>query len=299
MPNWMRYTILPVGQGVGTLVQVFDDTNELLETSLIDLGSARWFKKQTGIPSADFVVKELRKMKDPGPTLTALFLSHSDRDHINLIRPVLEAFYKPSEDKDREKTLEIQDVWYGGKKTNYVKKTSKFDLIEEIRKYKPKGAKDNINRLEASQSSWGEDPDPGPLVRTDEDVGFWLLLGNIESEDVDLWSESEKTKEGDDGYLLNVVSLVVVVEYGATPRYFVAPGDATGLTIAGCNEIIENKTVNLAPVATIGLPHHGSERTTYNLLISKKTKKGPFDLATAVVQKFVKLLKPETITASA
>lgn len=293
MPNKLRYTVLPVGQGSGTLIQVLDSGGVPIETSLIDLGSLGW-SKQAGKPSADFVIAELKKMAVP--QLKALFLSHSDGDHTNLLGRVLDAFYKPSDDEPADETLIIKEVWYGGEHGHYKKRSK--NIIDRVKTYRPTGTTTNINDLGLRRSSWRGD-DPKPLYKTGNGVNFWLLYGNAPVAGK-LYGKAEPSRKGSRAYLRNVSSLVLVVRYGsATSRKLVALGDATGLTLAGCNAKIDEQKIKLGPVATLSLPHHGSQVTTYDMLGLKTDTLDQGKVADAIVKAFVDHLKPFSITASA
>lgn len=293
MPNTLRYTVLPVGQGSGTLIQVLDDGGVPIETSLIDLGSLGW-SKQTGKPSADFVIAELQKMAEP--QLKTLFLSHSDSDHINLLGRVLDEFYRPSDDEPADETLSIKEVWYGGDYGHYKKRSK--NILDRVEGYRPDGTDTNLNDLGVSATSWHGD-DPQPLYRTSNDVEFWLLYGNAPVVG-ELYEGAEPTRKGSRAYLRNVASLVMIVRYGTTSIYdLVALGDATGLTLAGCNAKIDDEAIALAPVTTLSLPHHGSQVTTYDMLGLATDDLDQHEVAAAIIEAFVDHLEPHSITASA
>jgi hypothetical protein len=293
VPNTFRYTVLPVGQGSGTLIQVLDDAGVPIETSLIDLGSLGW-SKDAGKPSADFVIEELQRMAEP--CLETLFLSHSDSDHTNLLGRILDAFYPPSDDEPADETLIIKEVWYGGDYGHYRKRSK--NILDRIDRYCPEDADTNINTLGVGVSDWHDDP-AAPLYETANGVGFWLLYGNAPTTG-ELYDGIEPTRKGSRAYLRNVSSLVLVVRYGTDDIFdFVASGDATGLTLAGCNTTIDDEDIELAPTTTVSLPHHGSHVTTYDLLGLANDMQDEDDLAEEIVQGFVTRLKPFSITASA
>jgi beta-lactamase superfamily II metal-dependent hydrolase len=302
MPDSLRYIVLPVGQGTGTLIEVLDGAGTPTEITLIDLGSKGW-STEGGIPSADFVIAELKRMA--APRLETIFLSHSDGDHVNLIKRVLDQFKKPSEGAPPAQTLTIEQVWYGGDKDDYVKtvgkgKTKKkLDLLALIKEYKPTAVATNINELGAGSSSWKSKP-AAPIWKTSGGVEYWLLYGNASKSTVAAYAASPKRHKGSAGYLKNVVSLVLIVQYGTDPEYLVALGDATGLTIAGANQIIKKYKVDLPrKVATMSLPHHGSKTTTYDFLGTSTSSGDAEAFAKQSIEQFVKSLQPDTINASA
>ncbi len=287
MANTLRYTVLPVGQGTGTLVQVLNATGTPIETTLIDLGSLGW-STEAGIPSADVVIEQLKLMAEP--KLDVVFLSHSDSDHNNLIGRVLAAFYEPSAGRPRKETLYVSHVWYGGANASYFKRN--VDVLDQLEKY---GA--NVHSTNAAESSWDLTP-PAPLHSSASGVKYWLLLGNVVS--TDAFMGAAPSRKGSRGYLLNVVSAVLIVEYGtSTQQGIVATGDATGLTLGGCMSVINDNSVKFPPMLSMSLPHHGSATTTYDLLGRRTDTLDEDALATQVVQELVKKLSPLSITASA
>ncbi|MFZ2407685.1 MAG: hypothetical protein WAW41_21340, partial [Methylobacter sp.] len=82
----VNITVLDVGQGMGTFVEIYDTSGALISTLLFDLGSLN-NKVSAGGPSVQYLVDKLKSMADP--TIELLVLSHKDGDHVNLIEDLL------------------------------------------------------------------------------------------------------------------------------------------------------------------------------------------------------------------
>jgi len=288
MPKTMRYTVLPVGQGSGAIVEVLE--NGVLQAPvLIDLGSRGW-NKQAGQPSATFIAERLEQMA--APKLAAVFLSHVDSDHVNLLRRLLARFKKPGE-VGPKKTLEIGDVWFGGEESDYEE--SRDRPLQQLREY---GA--TVHALGVGIS----DVPTGTVRLSSAGVDYSLLIANVAESNPSQKRrriDASDQKRAANSFLRNVVSLCVVVKFGkVTPQYIVAPGDAIGLTLAESNKILRDNPGIFAPVLSLALPHHGSATSTYDMSGVKATGNERRDqLATRVVREFVDHLEAHSITASA
>jgi hypothetical protein len=289
----MRFTVLPVGQGTGTLIQVINDAGVPVSSIIIDLGSLWWKPSQTGKVSAGFAEQELRKM--PEPTLDAVFLSHADADHINLIKWLIEKFSLPSANVSPDKKLTIKRVWHGGEKTTYAKKIG-GNLLDRLETYSPPGPppESNLRNFQLDAIATLQ-----PLFKRD-DLEIFLLAANTVSAEVDMVDESDTSLGSeDDSYLANVVSLVLCVSYGTpTPQRIVATGDATGLTLAQCNTLFAGTDKFKGPILSATLPHHGSAVTTYELLGITIGGKSAEETAGLSVGDFVQHLSPQSATVS-
>jgi hypothetical protein len=283
--NKMRLTVLPVGQGTGTLIQVLDDNGVPVETMLCDLGTGKWKTTATGFHSGDFVVEELEKMA--APTLSAVFLSHGDEDHITLIPRVLKKFHPPSDEEPANETLVVERVWFGGAYKKY--RILQRNVLLELKKYRPVSGQSNL-------FDFGRDATGGhePLYTSPHGVEVYLLFGN------GLAATAKPVREGTakntDNSIVNTESLVLLVCYGEPSQWIVLTADATALTLAHCNEEIENLEIGIAPVFSLTLPHHGSTTTTYALI--NAADKSDTTLAQTNVDAFVDAFKPRTASVS-
>lgn len=284
-------TMLDVGQGSGTFVEIYTGTT-ITATALLDLGSER-AKDDAGGPSVDYIVKQLTTMAQP--RIDFFSLSHSDSDHINLVQDLLSRFDPPG-GKGPKPTLEIMTVIYGGPRKLYAKHKGN-NVIEEIEAYQPKGTK-KPEPLPANNSSYSQ---AKPVFSRDE-VEIYLLVGNHVSTE----PRTIKTKIGDkkwrtDSYSLNTYSLILVVQFDGW--VYVVTGDATGATIAQANYTIKQNKVTFSNVAAMTMPHHSSEPTTFGLTKSRSKRERERervpDSAKKVIDTFADSVKPKTIYASA
>ncbi len=271
----VAFRVLDVGQGTGNFIEVYDGT-KVTNTVLVDLGSARGIKE--GGPAVEYVIAQLTSMAKP--KIDALFLSHSDQDHINLILDVLKAFPVPATD------LVIGTAFYSGIKANYTtgKKTNKKNVLDEVAKYIPGGT---LGALPKLGHSFKKADTP---IATVGDLKLFVLVSNTASNAPPTGDQPKKKKARIDP---NVDSLVVVAQYAEW--CFVATGDATCATLDQCNVIVEKypaAVARLAKCLSVTVPHHGSWTTA----LSPKAYKGDPE---ETLEKFVKNMHAGTITASA
>ncbi len=288
----MRFIVLPVGQGSGTLIEILDDdaAKTPLAAILVNLGSMLWKVHEAGFVSADLVGQELRRMNN-APTLNAVLLSHGDADHINLVGRLLESFLPPAQSGPRNQTLAVENVWYAGYPANYTKRGVNF--LAMLHSYRP-GLATNVHQLGPDVSDLNV-----PLL-SGNGLELYVITANTAVASTEVAAESEEDlHQGTVSYLNNTVSLVLLVAYGAQRRYIVVTGDATGMTLARCNTAISNYPGDLAPVLSMTLPHHGSAVTTYNLLGAVTQEHDPMAFAQYNVNWFVDSLRPQSLTVSA
>lgn len=306
MTSSLIYTVLPVGQGTGTLVEVIDDTSKIpLAVIIIDLGvtnSDGWIGANTGETSAGIVAEELKKMANP--TIDGVFLSHPDADHINMIPYLLEQFAKPDDTAPDKPVLIVKKVWFGGEKGKYKFKNDR--ILTLLKAYRPVPAPnpppapppDRPTNIVAVAPNAG---DPRTPLYNDKGLKICLISGNAPAAKWQGGKQPAKKQKLEGGYAKNTSSLVLVASYGsATQRHIVATADATGLTMSAC--LVKLKALNppwLASVLSISLPHHGSALTTYDLLGKKESGKTVEETAQDVVTEFVNIFKPESVTVSA
>ncbi|PJI88814.1 hypothetical protein DAH55_09485 [Sphingomonas koreensis] len=285
-------TMLDVGQGSGTFVEIYTGT-KITATALLDLGSER-AKDEAGGPSVDYLVKQLTSMTKP--RIDFFSLSHSDSDHINLVQDLLAFFDPPGTKKPKKPILEIGSVIYGGPRVLYAKHSG-TNVLTSIEAYQPKGTTKPQPLPSNNSSFYGT----APMFAKDE-VEIRLLVGNHVSSE----PRTVRKKIGDkqwrtDSYSLNTYSLIFVVAFDDWE--YVITGDATGATIAQANYIIKNQSVKFANVAAMTMPHHSSEPTTFGLTASRtkrqREKERVPDAAKKVIDAFAASVAPRTIHASA
>jgi beta-lactamase superfamily II metal-dependent hydrolase len=275
---YVNVQVLDVGQGSGTLVEVYDD-DVLQNLVLIDLGSSAE-KGTAGAASAQYVVEQLKAMPDKA-VLDTLLLSHSDVDHINLIGEVLKEFSPPDTKEPPLPPLTIRHIWYGGSSESYRKEKS--NVLEEAEKYLEKGKAEGFSN---DATSWKPKEQKWVPFHTLGDVKLFLIIGNTVAE-----TASENTNSNvPSAYALNMRSLVVRVWYSDSEA--VITGDATGLTCARINKIFEHQEP-LEDCLMLTVPHHGAAATAFDLKGSTNTTPTDnFDL-------FAKNMKARMISASA
>lgn len=294
------YYVLAVGQGTGTLVQVCDgELKKPVWSAIVDLGSEGW-SEEVALPSAKFAAEKLKNGEKSGEvTLDAVILSHSDSDHINLIPKLLKEFSDPRNPKPTKPKLSVTEVWFGGDRSKY-KKAGRPNVLDELHDYRPirKPDDSNIKGLKNNVSSLNKTA-PDPLVDSGKDGKIWLMIGNTIADQVSI-QKNAPTRTASGGYATNTKSLVVGVSFGigADTKEIFATGDATGLTIAKCREVLQKSKEKLAPSLSVSLPHHGSGTTTYDLLGLKGS--GPSEeLARDTIEGFAKEIGAVTVSASA
>lgn len=291
MTTTMRFCVLDVGQGTGTLVQSIDPSGTPTFSALIDLGSEGW-KEEAGENSARIVAQELSKR----PVLDAVFLSHSDSDHINLVPSLLKYFVKPGQPG---KALSVRKVWFGGDPDKYFKKTIGKNILTTLDEYHTGGGSVR-GTIGNAETSWQWNP---PRVYAEGGgINIKLLVGNTAAEYVQMWVDSPVGRTPTGGYVTNTKSLVLVVTLGsgAAERRIIATGDATALTLAKCVEVIwAAHGINLAPCWSVTLPHHGSETTTYDLQGISTAGHASKELPDYVIAVWSNYVQPQTLSASA
>ncbi|MBE9499742.1 hypothetical protein IHE61_20910 [Streptomyces sp. GKU 257-1] len=266
----MELYVLDVGQGAGNFIQIFDEQGNLLGSVLVDFG----YKGTPG--SGDPHLKAVDKVIDllgNRQKIDLLTLSHSDSDHINLIRPLM----------DKCNNLEIHRVWHGGDRSKYSKGKNKFNIIEFLEKY---GA--GVRSFSPRFTIFDSPNAPFPIG---SHFKIWPLAANTCSPEpptkrrrITFEMQAAKRNRPD----ANTESLILLGEIHG--HQFILPGDATGVTLTEINKIATDPRFPkqiLSNVFILSLPHHGSSKTA-------KEGVGPEPL-----EKFAKNMKPYTITASA
>ncbi len=211
---------LDVGQGDGTLVVCPDGT-----TVLVDLGSTK-NKDIAGSDAVKFLVNRLVELQDerdlPAPTLDRLYLTHSDKDHYNLLPELCDAV--------RERTgkdLVISDLRIGGKPEEYKL------LKDFFKRYPPKVYGDNhTDKTPEKVDSHGE-------------VGFRVLSANL--------TGAKHSKYP------NPNSIVLMIEYGV--RSILLMGDAEHEVEQAILQRTA-KNPGLLKTNVLKLGHHGAEAGT-------------------------------------
>jgi hypothetical protein len=286
--------VVDVGQGQCTFVEIWDDDGmapELIETLLFDCGSVSRKTNNIVLGNLDYIASRVSQMTHP--KLNAIFFSHSDADHINLTKKLLDKI----KDLIAPNDLTVGEVWYGGKYSNYKKK--KEHILKYIKtEFKaklifPPEDSSNLNAKDGSlTNSLQIDSTKYPQLweNSDKKVLVYLLVGNVLKDDPDGKSGSspKKKKKTEDPEIKNRVSLVLLLRF--SDKDYIIAGDATNRSMALVNFYAESAVLNHTIMVTI--PHHGSRSTAFEYPTTK-------DHDTDTVSTFAKLLKGKTVTVSA
>ncbi|HST63455.1 MAG TPA: hypothetical protein VLK84_32385 [Longimicrobium sp.] len=298
----MDFVVLDVLQGLGTFAGFYDKDDVLVATMILDLGTER-FRKDDPFPAVDEVARVLRTMK-PQPTVNAVLLSHSDTDHINLLGLLLSRFQPagtpgvPVED-----TLQVLFCKYAGARANFTKRGR--NVLDTLKPYMPQ---DGTERIVGSASpettfkgAYNKKTNPWIPVAQVAGASVYVLIANAAPSSAAIVTSSNKPKPAvPDTYGKNMVSIVSIVDYGASQ--LVVTGDATGITLAACNTVIQTAGVEgdlLIDNFMVTAPHHGSETTTYDMLGITTDFKTHDQLAEENLAQFVRHMSAVTLSASA
>ena len=293
--SYMRFCVMDVGQGSANYIELREDDNSLTAAAIVDIGSEQW-KTAAGKPSAEWIADQLQTMTD-GAELDTVILSHSDSDHVNLIPSLLQYFDTPSTKNPDLPVLTVQQIIFGGDYAKYKKGRSE-NFLKQLVAYHPTYDDDILIELGDDYSSF--DPakkDWKPLAKIGGKIELWALSANTTAEKIPASAYRKRKRPAlpDGGFATNTRSIVIAAIFGG--KTIIATGDATGLTLAHCNEKLALQTVRdkLGVVYMVTLPHHGSDTTTYDLTGSS----GGSDAAKEVVTKFNDWTRANTISGSA
>ncbi|MGZ8180486.1 MAG: hypothetical protein ACXWT1_00860 [Methylobacter sp.] len=271
----MNVTVLDVGQGMGTFVEIYDTSGALISTLLFDLGSLN-NKVSAGGPSVQYIVDKLKSMADP--TIDLLVLSHKDGDHVNLIEDLLKFFPSLND-------LLIEKVYYGGR-TNWYP----AGLLNEIKKhtYDEDG---DVSSFVVSATCYGTVGVVPPIYSVNG-VTVNVLVANTPTAGETPGAKSSTLPQAPNDNATNTGSVVCLVTYNS--ESFIIAGDATYNTLCRINTIFNG--VTFPAVAMLTMPHHGSRKTTFGL---GATNAEISDVQKQGVKAFVDLVKALSLTVSA
>jgi beta-lactamase superfamily II metal-dependent hydrolase len=295
--SYMRFCVMDVGQGSANYIELRSEMDDSLEAAaIVDIGSEQW-KTAAGKPSAEWVADQLKTMTG-GAALDTVILSHSDSDHVNLIPWLIKFFSTPSDKKPTLPVLTIKDVVFGGTFAKYRKGKSE-NFLDQLNDYHPVGKDQILSGLDDNDTSFTADETTwAPLATIGGEIELWMVTANTTAEKIpdDGSKKRKRTELPDGGYATNTRSIVIAAKFAG--KTMLATGDATGLTLAHCNEVLGKASVSTKlalPAYMLTLPHHGSDTTTYDLTGSAHGS----DAAKKVVRKFSKLVEADIVTGSA
>lgn len=273
-------TVVDVGQGQCTFVEIYNTADKLIHTLILDCGSSRQSDSTT--KNINYIADTVLSMTTPA--IDCVFLSHGDADHINLLQKVLQRI---------KKTIKpvIKEVWYAGKRSNYTKGT--FNILDEIESKKYCPTKD-INLSHYNYSGYSRSSKKFTRYfwkSTDGEVSVYGVASNVLSNDPDD-EEDTLNPGGKTPEARNRVSMICGLYF--IDKSFVICGDATNVTMQFANKIFKKGTTVFDDNQMTTLPHHGSRSTGLAVASAKKAS----DSAVKVVKTFSGIMKSQTITVS-
>lgn len=271
-------TVVDVGQGQCTFSILYDDssTPKIAHTLLFDCGTDSPSPTTDG--NIDWIAGQLALMETP--TIDLLVFSHSDNDHISLMRQLLEVYAKKT-----TKKLNIPSTWYAGFEDFYTKHN--FNILDYLSGYCKSFTRPDFNesQYDSSTHTWEKPP---MWVSADKTVQVSMLMGNNIDNKPGIF---KLTAFGTVAEKKNRVSIVCALIHNG--RYLIICGDATSRTMAWTNYYFGADYI--AKTLMLTLPHHGSRATGLNVSSGKAANAN----AIQVVQTFAKLARGKTLTVSA
>ncbi|MGV8894028.1 MAG: hypothetical protein ACOH2K_14005 [Burkholderiaceae bacterium] len=277
-------TVVDVGQGQCTFVEIWDTADALAETLLFDCGTGLIGGKSPNIGvNLDYIVARVSSMTPP--TFNLVSFSHQDGDHWTLMKTLLEKFTVP-------KKPVITKVWYAGNRakftTNKKKKNNLFKYFvdngycTELQISQVEDNKTNVTQATGAFDTifW---------ENSDKKVQLYLLAGSVLTDTPDDLTRKPTVKQMGACEVINRISLVFMLRYEAKD-YFIC-GDATNRTMAFANYYAKNSV--FAHSVMLTLPHHGSRKTAFENPLDG-TNNDALTIST-----FAQLLRAQTLTVSA
>jgi hypothetical protein len=277
----IRFYVLDVGQGACNYIEIVDSHGAVTHNMLIDLGTSSAHAVAT--KNVDWLKDRIKNR--PDPRINVMMLTHGDLDHYNLVSKLFPALNPKS-------TARIGLVRYGGTSWRYrankdVEKGN--SLIKALEEYCANvhgftGETTNYNSVSKTWTYlW-----PAAPAATDPKLA--ILVANV-PHPADNTLVKGKGKNVN-GVAVNTKSIIYGI--GWAGRMLVGTGDATSYTFNTSNLHLAGAV--FPPVPMMTMPHHGSRVTTYDL---KLAEHDPGDEAIKIVDKFLKVFKPQSVTISA
>lgn len=273
----MNVCCLDVGQGMCTFIEVYDDTNKLIRTLLFDLGSTK-NSAVAGPATIAYIAKNIIARKGPDGYLDALFVSHKDADHVNLLTGLLEAVPK----------AKIGKVFYGGRYSWYQK--SAGNVLTALKERCAKAT--DVQGFPIGDTGFVDGAFKTALWAQDG-LSILLLVVNTpygSEKKGDAESEISTSPDGDQA---NSKSLVCIAWLSRGDGFCIS-GDATFPTMAYTNTVLGTR--KLLDMRMMLLPHHGSRKTTFGLPSSSAEIA---DEAMETIKTFGRNVGAKTLIASA
>lgn len=271
----IRVCSLDVGQGMSTFVEIYDTNGQLIRTLLFDLG----YTKAQNPATMDFLVRQIN-LRKPQPYIDGIFVSHKDRDHINLLDELL----------TRLPGVGIGMVRYGGRRSWYTQ-SSGYNVINVMAARCADPAKD-VSGFPVGETDYDEELGFWGDIWDMDDVTVYLLAVNTPYGKEEVGAPEDDISKKPDGDQANSKSLICYLWYNGSG--FTISGDATFPSIVYINKVL-GKT-KLPSTKMVLLPHHGSRKTTFGL---SATNAAISDTARASVTTFARKMGGKTVIASA
>jgi hypothetical protein len=270
----VKFYVLDVGQGSCNYVEIIDDNRDVIHNMLIDIGTDS--QQEIADDNIEWLKNQIKDRANP--RIDVVVLTHGDKDHYNMILRLQPAL-APAD------TARIGMIRYGGDPKDYTVLTPLKTLeayCDDIGGFEPgSSGYDSEADDPWADPIWPEEPEEG-------DVELRQIVANLPV----LKGGGEVAKPTSDARK-NTGSVVVGVFWN--DYWIVCTGDATGSTLAGVNEKFKDAK-DLPHTFSLTAPHHGSVKTTYDL---KAATDKPYNEAIEVVNAFLDIFKPDTVSFSA
>lgn len=270
MPSLTRVMILFCGQGMTTLVEIYDDG--LVKSSadylaLIDCGGT----SDGGQLAVDYVAKKILAKKDA--VLNLLVISHQDADHVQLLNGL--------GDKLSDTKATLAKVELGG--CNWS--NSNIATVEEFVDLMEMDA-DDLEFDAPKRSDYKKATKRSELKYIDKhgDTYFRVLISGLAI------TGTGRTAD----IVRNASSAMVVVENGSYSVFL--PGDATHQTMDVAADVINAKRNLIPRVVGLEIPHHGALRTAVENYYARGE---PDDFNWRRIKGFAGALSADWVVASA
>lgn len=270
MPSLTRVMILFCGQGMTTLVEIYDDgvvKDSADYLALVDCGGT----SDGGQLAVDYVAKKILDKKDA--VLNLLVISHQDADHVQLLDKL--------GDKLSGTKATLAKAELGGSNwsnSNIATVESFVDLMEM-----------DTGDLEfdaPKRSDYKKATKRSELRYIDKhgDTYFRVLISGLAI------TGTGRTAD----IVRNASSAMVVVENGSYSVFL--PGDATHQTMDAATDVIDAKRNLIPRVIGLEIPHHGALRTAVENYYAKGE---PDDFNWRRIKGFAEALSADRVVASA
>ncbi|HWG24170.1 hypothetical protein [Actinospica sp.] len=270
MPSLTRVMILYCGQGMTTLVEIYDDgvvKDSADYLALIDCGGT----SDGGQLAVDYVAKKILDKKDA--VLNLLVISHQDADHVQLLSKL--------EDKLSGTKATLAQAVLGGSNwsnTNIGTVESFVELMEMDT--------DELEFDAPKRSDYKKATKRSELKYIDKhgDTYFRVLISGLAI------TGTGRTAD----IVRNASSAMVVVENGSYSVFL--PGDATHQTMDAATDVIDAKRNLIPRVVGLEIPHHGALRTAVEDYYARGE---PDDFNWRRIKGFAEALSADWVVASA